>query len=173
MKRRLCKRYPAVLPAEEAFRLFTPRGECEWAPGWDPTFPALTDDDSEPGTVFQIDAHGHRGTWLVTDRERGRRIAYAQVVPGHRAGSVTVTLDAIDGGSEVEVVYGLRLSARRVSTTSSSSPRTTAIFCGRGRTRSRHASSTGPRSRCDWRTYSSARRVTWAILLKSRASRHR
>lgn len=107
MKRRLSKRIRVALPAEEAFRLFTPRGECEWAPGWDPTFPAPTEDDSEPGTVFQIDAHGHRGTWLVTDRERGRRIAYAQVVPGHRAGSVTVTLDAIDGGSEVEVVYEL------------------------------------------------------------------
>jgi hypothetical protein len=96
-----------ALPAEEAFQLFTPRGECEWARGWDPTFPALTDDDSEPGTVFQIDAHGHQGTWLVTDRQWGRRIAYAQVVPGQRAGSVTVTLDAIDGGSEVEVVYEL------------------------------------------------------------------
>lgn len=107
MKHRLSKRIRVALPAEEAFQLFTPRGECEWAQGWDPTFPAPTDDDSEPGTVFQIDAHGHRGTWLVTDREWGRRIAYAQVVPGHRAGSVTVTLDAIDGGSEVEVVYEL------------------------------------------------------------------
>ena len=75
MKRRLSKRIRVALPAEEAFRLFTPRGECEWAPGWDPTFPAPTDDDSEPGTVFQIDAHGHRGTWLVTDR------AWLAVVP--------------------------------------------------------------------------------------------
>jgi Polyketide cyclase / dehydrase and lipid transport len=107
LKYRLSERIRVALPAEEAFQLFTPRGECEWARGWDPTFPALTDDDSEPGTVFQIDAHGHRGTWLVTDREWGRRIAYAQVVPGQRAGSVTVTLDAIEGGSEVEVVYEL------------------------------------------------------------------
>jgi hypothetical protein len=65
------------------------------------------DDDSEPGTVFQVDAHGQRGTWLVTDREWGRRIAYAQVVEDHRAGSITVTLDPIEGGSEVEVVYEL------------------------------------------------------------------
>jgi hypothetical protein len=107
LKHRLSERIRVALPAEEAFQLFTPRGECEWARGWDPTFPALTDDDSEPGTVFQIDAHGHRGTWLVTDRQWGRRIAYAQVVSGQRAGSVTVTLDAIDGGSEVEVVYEL------------------------------------------------------------------
>lgn len=96
-----------ALPAKEAFQLFTPRGECEWAHGWAPTFPAPTDDDSEPGTVFQTDAHGHRGTWLVTDREWGRRIAYAQVVPGQRAGSITVTLDSIEGASDVEVVYEL------------------------------------------------------------------
>jgi hypothetical protein len=43
----------------------------------------------------------------VTDRQWGRRIAYAQVVPDHRAGSITVTLDATEGGSEVEVVYEL------------------------------------------------------------------
>lgn len=96
-----------ALPAEEAFQLFTPRGEREWTDGWDPTFPAPTEDDSAPGTVFQTDAHSHRGTWLVTDREWGRRIAYAHVVPGHTAGSVTVTLDASDRGSEVEVVYEL------------------------------------------------------------------
>lgn len=36
-----------------------------------------------------------------------RRIAYAQVVPDQRAGSITVTLDPIEGGSEVEVVYDL------------------------------------------------------------------
>ena len=107
MKQRLSARIRVALPAEQAFELFTPRGEREWADGWDPTFPAPTDDDSEPGTVFQTEAHGRQGTWLVTNREWGRRIAYAQVVPGHKAGSITVTLDAIQGGSEVEVVYEL------------------------------------------------------------------
>lgn len=107
MRQRLSDRIHVALPAEEAFQLFTPRGEREWAHGWDPTFPAPTSDDSEPGTVFETDAHGYRGTWLVTDRVRGRRIAYAQVIPGERAGSITVTLDATDGGSKVEVVYEL------------------------------------------------------------------
>jgi hypothetical protein len=107
MKQRLSDRIHVALPAEEAFQLFTPRGERQWAPGWDPAFPAATSDDSEPGTVFETDAHGHRGTWLVTDRVWGRRITYAHVVPGDRAGSVTVTLDEAEGGSEVEVVYEL------------------------------------------------------------------
>jgi hypothetical protein len=107
LKHRLSERIRVALPADEAFQLFTPRGEREWAHGWDPTFPAPTDDDSEPGTVFETDAHGRRVTWLVTDREPGRRIAYAQVVPGHRAGRITVTLEATTEGSEVEVVYEL------------------------------------------------------------------
>lgn len=107
MRQRLSDRIRVALPAEEAFQLFTPRGEREWAPGWDPTFPAPAVDDSEPGTVFQTDAHGHRGTWLVTDRVRGRRIAYAQVIPGERAGTITVTLEPTTDGSEVEVVYEL------------------------------------------------------------------
>jgi hypothetical protein len=107
MRQQLSDRIHVALPADQAFQLFTPRGEREWASGWDPTFPAPTSDDSEPGTVFEIDAHGHRGTWLVTGRVVGRQIAYAQVIPGERAGSVTVTLDAAEGGSEVEIVYEL------------------------------------------------------------------
>lgn len=107
MRQRLSDRIHVALPTEEAFGLFTPQGEREWADGWDPKFPAPTADDSEPGTVFEIDAHGHRGTWLVTDRVWGQRIAYAQVIPGQRAGTITVTLDATERGSEVEVVYEL------------------------------------------------------------------
>ena len=105
MRQRLSGRIHVALPAEQAFALFTPSGEREWADGWDPTFPAPTLDDSEPGTVFETDAHGHRCIWLVTDRVWGARIAYAQVIPGERAGSITVTLDATEGGSDVEVVY--------------------------------------------------------------------
>jgi hypothetical protein len=107
MRQRLSDRIHVALPAEEAFQLFTPRGESEWAHGWNPTFPAPTADDSEPGTVFETDIHGHRRTWLVTDRVQGKRIAYAQLIPGERAGSITVTLDATTDGTEAEVVYDL------------------------------------------------------------------
>jgi Polyketide cyclase / dehydrase and lipid transport len=107
MRKRLSDRFHVALPTDEAFRLFTPRGEREWVHGWDPRFPAPTLDDTEPGTVFETEANGLRTTWLVTDRKDGRRIAYAQVIPGERAGSVTVTLDETDGGSDVEVVYEL------------------------------------------------------------------
>lgn len=65
MRQRLSDRIYVALPAEQAFQLFTPRGEREWADRWDPTFPVPTLDDSEPGTVFETDAHGHRGTFAL------------------------------------------------------------------------------------------------------------
>jgi hypothetical protein len=91
-RRRLTGRIQVALPPGEAFRLFTPRGERDWAHGWDPRFPAPATDDTEPGTVFETSAHGHHTIWLVTGREAGKRISYARVTPGDQAGTVTVTV---------------------------------------------------------------------------------
>jgi hypothetical protein len=95
------------LPPDEAFRLFTPRGEEDWVPGWKPEFPVPAVDDSAPGTVFETDAHGTRTTWLVVDRDRPRRVAYARITPGVRAALVTVELAADGIGSAVTVTYAL------------------------------------------------------------------
>jgi hypothetical protein len=104
---RLTGRIKVALPPSEAFRLFTPRGEQDWAHGWHPSFPAPTPDDTEPGTVFETSAHGQHTIWLVTDRQPGERISYARVTPGDQAGTVTVTMSAADHHSEVEVTYQL------------------------------------------------------------------
>jgi uncharacterized protein YndB with AHSA1/START domain len=113
---RLTGRIRVALPPAAAFVLFTPRGEQDWAPGWQPRFPSAaaageTADDTEPGTVFLTSGgtgpHAHHATWLVTAREPGKRIAYARVMPGHQAGTVTVDLEADGDGSEVEVSYQL------------------------------------------------------------------
>lgn len=68
------------VPPAEAIELFTPSGERRWAEGWDPSFPAPVADETEPGTVFETDAHGSL-TWVVVDRENGRRMRYAVVAP--------------------------------------------------------------------------------------------
>jgi len=105
--RRLTGRIEVALPPGEAFRLFTPRGEQDWVRGWHPRFPAPAPDDTEPGTVFETSAHGQHTIWLVTDRQPGRRISYARVTPGYRAGTVTIIVSAAGGHSEVEVTYQL------------------------------------------------------------------
>jgi hypothetical protein len=106
-RHRLAGRIRVALPPDEAFRLFTPRGERDWAAGWEPRFPAPTTDDTEPGTVFETQSHAGTTTWLVIDREQGRRVSYARVVPGVNAGTVTVTLEPAGGHSEVTVAYDL------------------------------------------------------------------
>lgn len=99
------------VPASAAtpLTLFTPRGERAWAEGWDPRFPAPSDDDSEPGTVFET-AHGEQAvTWVVCAREPGRSIRYARIIPGQDAGTVTVTLGRQAGwaGPVATVSYDL------------------------------------------------------------------
>jgi hypothetical protein len=117
---RLTGRVTVPLPPDRAFRLFTPVGERDWVPGWEPHFPADADHadaggaddnspDAAPGTVFET--HGHdeheRTIWVVVDSVPGRRIAYARVTPHGSAGTVTVTLDDAGGQSEVTVTYAL------------------------------------------------------------------
>ena len=105
VQQRLTGRILVGLPPGEAFGLFTPRGEEDWAHGWHPRFPAPAPDDTEPGTVFETSAHGQHTVWLVTDRQAGKRISYARVTPGDQAGTVTVTISAAGLHSEAEVIY--------------------------------------------------------------------
>ncbi|MFC7719219.1 hypothetical protein [Nonomuraea recticatena] len=104
------------LPPEEAFVLFTPRGEERWVEGWEPVFRCPVGDDSAPGTVFETTAHGESTIWVVVDRRPGRLISYARITPGSRAGTVTVTLEPVEasvaaseasGASLVRVTYEL------------------------------------------------------------------
>ena len=106
-QQRLTSRIQVDLPPDEAFRLFTPRGEQDWVHGWQPRFPAPTPDDTEPGTVCETHANGQHTIWVVTSRDPGKRISYARVTPGEQAGIVTVTVTATGGSSEVEVIYQL------------------------------------------------------------------
>jgi hypothetical protein len=105
--RRLIGRIQVGLPTDEAFRLFTPRGEQDWVTGWEPRFPAPAPDDTQPGTVFETNAHGQTTIWLVLDRQWGKRISYARVTPGDQAGTVTIVVSPTGRHSEVEVTYEL------------------------------------------------------------------
>jgi hypothetical protein len=92
-----------ALPPERAMHLFTPVGERLWAAHWDPHFPAGEQGDgSAPGTVFRTgDTH-----WVVVDREP-RRVRYARVTPGVRAGTVEVALRADGEGTIADVTYDI------------------------------------------------------------------
>jgi len=96
-----------ALPRDRAFRLFTAYGERDWARGWEPRFPQEPADDSDPGTVFETEAHGDATIWVVTECVPGRLIRYARVTPGVRAGTVTVELADVGAETAVTVTYDL------------------------------------------------------------------
>lgn len=107
---RLTGSFEVALSPDEAFPLFTPRGEEEWVAGWHPRFPIPVHDDTAPGTVFETAAHNEVTTWVVLDRERPRHISYVRVTPQSRAGTVTIAIDgtdSTDGHSVVQVTYAL------------------------------------------------------------------
>ncbi|HEX6499808.1 MAG TPA: SRPBCC family protein [Micromonosporaceae bacterium] len=107
-RHRLTGRLTVALPPDQAFVLFTARGEERWAAGWAPSFPVPTPDDAAPGTVFETGGHhATTTTWLVVDSEPGRHIRYARVTPQVSAGTVDVRLDRTAAGTTVTVTYHL------------------------------------------------------------------
>jgi hypothetical protein len=86
------------LPPDDALALFTPEGEREWVPGWDPRH------HSE--TVFATDHGGADTRWVITDQEPGR-MRYARVTPGVHAGTVEVRCRPYGGDTRADVTYDL------------------------------------------------------------------
>ena len=82
------------MPCDATWTFFTARGEAQWAEGRTPRFYVAEEDDSRPGTTFDITRNDHRATWIVVHRYRGPAIAYARFVPDKRATRVSVFCEA-------------------------------------------------------------------------------
>ncbi|HYA00926.1 MAG TPA: SRPBCC family protein [Candidatus Binatia bacterium] len=86
------------LPPAETLQLFTATGERRWVEGWDPGFPAGSEEDGEPGSVF-TSAHGGQITvWVVMRSELGKGISYASIRQGERAGTLAIDCAAAADG---------------------------------------------------------------------------
>jgi hypothetical protein len=90
------------IPAAKAIGYFTPEGERDWAPGWNPTYPAGSPSETR-GTVF-ITSHGDQDTiWTIHHIDRdGFTSAYSRCNVGNWAGTVQVRCR--DQGAESCVV---------------------------------------------------------------------
>ena len=90
-----------ALPAGQAIGLFTPEGEREWAPGWNPIYDS--DRPSEaPGTTFMTTAGGVQTIWIIIDIDREAKTAqYARTTPEHHAGIVSVRCEDTEPGASV------------------------------------------------------------------------
>lgn len=98
------------LPVEKAMRYFTPEGEREWVPGWDPEYG--DDEPSEdPGTFFKTTFGGVETFWIITELEVPTgRAAYARFTPGRHAGIVRVRCEMVSTSvTDVHVTYDITL----------------------------------------------------------------
>jgi hypothetical protein len=91
-------RFELPIPAADAIGLFTPEGERDWAPGWNPTYPSGEPSETS-GTVF-VTRHGETETvWVIERIDRAAHTsAYARITAGHHAGTVRVRCHDESGG---------------------------------------------------------------------------
>jgi hypothetical protein len=89
------------LPPAEALTLFTPAGEREWVPGWDPAFPS--GEATSPGTAFLTHEHT---IWVIADRTPSS-MRYARITPGVHAGTVEVRCEPSGAHTRAHVTYHL------------------------------------------------------------------
>lgn len=98
------------LDPAEALPLFTPEGEREWVPAWDPEpIHAPGGSLSREGAVFRTTHGGEETVWLVLRVDARLGAAdYVRMTPGNRLGTVSVRCRANgEGGSTVEIGYRL------------------------------------------------------------------
>jgi hypothetical protein len=101
MRCRLSGTVDVPLPPSGALALFTPAGEREWVPGWDPTFPAA--EATSPGTVFLTHEHT---VWVIVDATPDS-MRYARITPGLHAGTVEVRCEPNGSTTRAHVTYDL------------------------------------------------------------------
>lgn len=85
---------------ERIFPLLCPVREYDWIPPWDCTMIYSESGVAEKGCIFQTDreAEGGLDTWVVSEYEPPRRIAFVRVNP-FRAISYEIGLSANEDGS--------------------------------------------------------------------------
>jgi len=94
------------LSPDAAIHYFTPEGERQWVPGWEPMYPAGAEARLVPGLIFETVADGRRTTWVVT-HSAPRAMAYGRVLPGDHAGTVAVRCEPEGDGTVAHVTYRL------------------------------------------------------------------
>jgi len=97
------------LPVARCFPLFTPIGEMEWVPGWEPRFLWPPDGRAQKGMVFLTGEGAEETFWTVTDFDEDRHYArYVRITPGSRSVLVEIQCTPTNPQeTEIDVRYAL------------------------------------------------------------------
>jgi hypothetical protein len=93
------------LTPEQAFPLFSPRGEEAWVPGWKPQFLYPAGAEWETGLVFRTVHEGQESIWFVRELDlRRHAVTYDRVDIGLVAATVRVACRKAEAESTVVTV---------------------------------------------------------------------
>ena len=98
------------LPPKQAFVLFEPVGEKNWAEDWQPVFASASDAQLAEGSVFTVEGqHSPAGVvnavWTVVQYAPPDRIEYFSVIPGLRATRILIRCHALAEVTHITVGY--------------------------------------------------------------------
>ena len=103
---------------ETAFHLFTPEGERDWVPGWDPhpIFPVTIAFARD--TVFREGKGDQEAIWTIIDADcRTHRAEYVRLTPASHTAHIIVTVDPLgQDRSKVTVSYTVTAFGGRANT---------------------------------------------------------
>lgn len=86
-------------PIDGAFALFSPLGERDWVPGWDPELVHPAGVPWAPGQIFRTREESGEAVWIVTGLDReAHRVEYHRVEPRRYVARVRVECHPAAGG---------------------------------------------------------------------------
>ncbi len=95
-----------ALPVEEAFPLFTPKGEEAWVPGWRPDYLWPACGDTCADMVFATGSGDEATLWTCLEWQPERHhVRYLRTTPGSRVAFVDVRCRPDGDGTAVRVAY--------------------------------------------------------------------
>lgn len=100
-----------TLPVDEAFPLFTPKGEERWVPGWRPNYVWPVSGETCKDMIFTTGSGDEATVWTcLTWAPERHRVRYLRTTPGSRVAFVEVNCRA-DGERTTRVTVSYRYVA--------------------------------------------------------------
>ncbi|WP_144223302.1 SRPBCC family protein [Mesorhizobium amorphae] len=107
MRRNFRQEIHVTLPVDEAFLLFTPKGEEAWVPGWSPDYILPATGETGKDMIFRTGSGEEATIWTCLDWQPERHhVRYLRTTPALRVAFVQVDCcGADDNGTRVAVSY--------------------------------------------------------------------
>lgn len=107
MRRDFTHEFDVALPADEAFLLFTPKGEEAWVPGWLPDYVFPATGETGKDMIFRTGSGEEATIWTCLEWQPERHhVRYLRTTPALRVAFVEVNGRAEGDGTKVAVSYG-------------------------------------------------------------------